>query len=63
MLTVSEFKGKPLINIRDYYERDSEVLPGKKGVVLNVDQWKLIKEKIGEIDEALSRITGAPLKK
>jgi hypothetical protein len=27
---VSDFKGSKLINIREYYEKDDEWLPGKK---------------------------------
>ena len=27
---ISEFKGKFMVNIREYYEKDGEVLPGKK---------------------------------
>ena len=27
---ISEFKGKNMINIREYYEKDGEALPGKK---------------------------------
>ena len=29
--TVSEFRGKVLISIREYYEKDGELRPGKKG--------------------------------
>jgi hypothetical protein len=27
---ISEFKGKRMMNIREYYEKDGEMLPGKK---------------------------------
>ena len=29
-VTLSEFKGKQLINVREYYEKDGKDLPGKK---------------------------------
>jgi len=41
-VTVSSFKGKLLINIREYYsssEDPSKMLPGKKGIAINPDQW------------------------
>ena len=31
---ISEFKGKTMINIREYYEKDGESLPGKKVCVM-----------------------------
>ncbi|KAG9780450.1 hypothetical protein KCU88_g3742, partial [Aureobasidium melanogenum] len=29
-VTISDFKGKKLVNIREYYQKDNEWLPGKK---------------------------------
>lgn len=38
---VREFKGKILIDIREYYEKNGEMLPGKKGISLNTEQWEV----------------------
>lgn len=29
-VTLSEFRGKQLVNVREYYQKDDEWLPGKK---------------------------------
>ena len=31
-VSVTDFRGKALINIREYYEKDGKTLPGKKGL-------------------------------
>ncbi|KAI9783481.1 MAG: hypothetical protein M1816_001363 [Peltula sp. TS41687] len=36
---VDKFKGKYMINIREYYEKDGQMLPGKKGISLPIDQY------------------------
>lgn len=30
-VSVQEFRGKKLVSIREYYEKDGEMLPGRKG--------------------------------
>lgn len=37
--TISNFKGRHMINIREYYEKDGSLLPGQKGISLPEDQW------------------------
>ena len=54
-VNVSEFKGKAYINIREYYESDGKVLPGKKGISLSVEQWEALKSFMGKIDSDLKR--------
>ena len=41
-ISLSSFKGKRLINIREYYEdkKSGEMKPGKKGITLNPAEWK-----------------------
>ncbi|KAG2119647.1 transcriptional Coactivator p15-domain-containing protein [Suillus discolor] len=50
-VTVREFKGKILVDIREFYGKDKEdEKPGKKGISLNADQWACLKKSINTID-------------
>ncbi|KAG2345511.1 activated RNA polymerase II transcriptional coactivator p15 [Suillus weaverae] len=50
-VTVREFKGKILVDIREFYGKDKEdEKPGKKGISLNPDQWACLKKSINTID-------------
>ncbi|KAL1448450.1 hypothetical protein WDU94_012361 [Cyamophila willieti] len=40
-LTVDEFRGKPLVSIREYYEKNGELLPGRKGKMISFSQFYL----------------------
>ncbi|CAE1298778.1 SPRTN [Acanthosepion pharaonis] len=53
--TVSEFRGKVMVGIREYYEADGELRPGRKGISLNLEQWKRLKDSIPEIEEAIQQ--------
>ncbi len=41
-IKIIEFKGKNYIDIREYYEKDGQTLPGKKGICLQFDQFQEI---------------------
>jgi len=34
--TVNEFHGRKMVNIREYYEADGEIRPGRKGLCLRL---------------------------
>ncbi|KAH8685922.1 transcriptional Coactivator p15-domain-containing protein [Tricladium varicosporioides] len=52
-VNISDFKGKKLINIREYYEKDGDWLPGKKGISLTVEQYTSLLAAIPEINANL----------
>ncbi|CAD0018791.1 unnamed protein product [Aureobasidium pullulans] len=41
------------INIREYYEKDGKMLPGKKGISLSLEQFSAFLEVLPEIEAAL----------
>ncbi len=55
MLRVKQFKGKTYIDIREFYEdKDTgEKKPGKRGIMLNVEQWDKITQSIAQIQETV----------
>ncbi|KAL0909849.1 hypothetical protein M5K25_020754 [Dendrobium thyrsiflorum] len=52
-VTVRSWQGKPMVDIREFYEKDGKELPGKKGITLPLDQWEILRDHIAEISEAL----------
>lgn len=45
-----------LIDIREYYQKDGNWLPGSKGISLTEDQWHVLVTKFVDINEALNKI-------
>jgi hypothetical protein len=57
-LTLRKFKGKLLIDIREYYydKMEGTFKPGKKGIALNKENWDNIKKHISDIDEGIENM-------
>ncbi|ODV90701.1 hypothetical protein CANCADRAFT_109841 [Tortispora caseinolytica NRRL Y-17796] len=57
-ITISKFKNRPLISIREYYmdTNSGEYRPGKKGIALSIQVWREIMDNIPAIDVALKKI-------
>ncbi|GAP92843.1 putative transcriptional Coactivator p15 family protein [Rosellinia necatrix] len=41
-MVVQDFKGKTYINIREYYDNKGELKPGKKGIMLTLEQYNAL---------------------
>lgn len=54
-IKINEFKGKTYVNIREYYIKDGKVLPGKKGISLNVEQWQNFCSSVDEVNQVLKK--------
>ncbi|GBM64765.1 Activated RNA polymerase II transcriptional coactivator p15 [Araneus ventricosus] len=54
-VSVREFRGKLMVDIREYYEKDGEMKPGKKGICLNMEQWNALKEQMENIEAAIKK--------
>uniref|UniRef100_A0A2K6AFF5 Activated RNA polymerase II transcriptional coactivator p15 n=1 Tax=Mandrillus leucophaeus TaxID=9568 RepID=A0A2K6AFF5_MANLE len=56
-LSVQGFKGKVLMDIREYWmDPDGEMQPGRKDISLNPEQWSQLKEQISVIDDAVRKL-------
>jgi hypothetical protein len=53
---VNEFKGKLLIDIRKYFpgKDGGEMIPGKKGISLNLEQWQTLVSNVDTINAVLA---------
>ncbi|CAH2076208.1 unnamed protein product, partial [Iphiclides podalirius] len=54
LVKVREFKGKVYVDVREFYEKNGEMLPGKKGISLTPEQWRKLLSLGDEINEAIS---------
>ncbi|KAL3456321.1 transcriptional Coactivator p15-domain-containing protein [Aspergillus heterothallicus] len=59
-VTVSSFRGKTMVHIREYYEKDGEEHPGKKGISLPVEQFSALLTLLPDIEAALKE-KGVPI--
>ncbi|KAI8422361.1 hypothetical protein MSG28_006222 [Choristoneura fumiferana] len=54
LVKVREFKGKVYVDVREFYEKNGEMLPGKKGISLTPEQWRKLLALADEVNETIS---------
>ncbi|KAL3844792.1 hypothetical protein ACJIZ3_002195 [Penstemon smallii] len=52
-VSVRNWQGKVWVDIREFYSKDGKELPGKKGISLSMDQWKILRDHVDEIDKEI----------
>ncbi|KIK27761.1 hypothetical protein PISMIDRAFT_92470, partial [Pisolithus microcarpus 441] len=52
--TVRVFKGKVLVDIREYFGPDDDEKPGRKGISLSPEQWDVLKGSIDVLDSFIT---------
>ncbi|XP_024525538.1 RNA polymerase II transcriptional coactivator KELP isoform X2 [Selaginella moellendorffii] len=55
-VSVQNFRGKALVSIREYYEKDGKTLPSSKGISLTIDQWEALKKELPAIRQAIESL-------
>lgn len=55
-VSIRKFKGETYIDIREYYEKDGEKKPTKKGISLKPELWEKLKSHIKDIDNAIKNM-------
>ncbi|XP_047077038.1 RNA polymerase II transcriptional coactivator KIWI-like [Lolium rigidum] len=56
-VSVRSWSGKVMVDVREFYVKDGKDLPGRKGISLTMDQWKILRDNIKAIDEAIKENT------
>lgn len=55
-VTVSTFKSRVHVDIREFYVDDAgERKPGKKGISLTREEWDKLKENMDDIEKAIKK--------
>lgn len=54
-IKLTEFKNNWYLDVREFYNADGDLKPGRKGIMLTMEQWQKFKSYIDDIDEAIKK--------
>ncbi|KAJ5150982.1 RNA polymerase II transcriptional coactivator KELP [Penicillium canariense] len=54
-VTISEFRGRTMVSVREYYEKDGQELPGKKGISMSIEQFSALVELLPDLEQTLQQ--------
>ncbi|KAI1188673.1 transcriptional Coactivator p15-domain-containing protein [Nemania serpens] len=52
-VVIQDFKGKTYVNIREYFDSNGELRPGKKGIMLSLEQYNALLSAIPDVNAEL----------
>ncbi|KAF5836365.1 transcriptional Coactivator p15-domain-containing protein [Dunaliella salina] len=52
-VSLSQFKGKTYVAVREFFLKDNQEMPGKKGLNMTPEQWDILKKGIPNISAAV----------
>ncbi|XP_031263390.1 uncharacterized protein LOC116121570 [Pistacia vera] len=55
-VVIQEFRGKALVSIREYYQKDGKQLPSARGISLTSEQWVAFRKSVPAIEEAVMKM-------
>lgn len=55
-VTIQDFKGRTLVSIREYYDKDGKQMPSSKGISLTAEQWESFSKAVPKIEDAIRKL-------
>ncbi|KAJ6806983.1 RNA polymerase II transcriptional coactivator KELP [Iris pallida] len=55
-VTIQDFKGRTLVSIREYYDKDGKQMPSSKGISLTAEQWQTFSKAVPKIEDAIRKL-------
>ncbi len=52
-MQIKKFKGTILIDFREYFVKETSMLPTKKGITFSVEMWKKLVTLVPEVDKVI----------